>query len=43
MTRRGAKVLDRLDSALDHVQDAVLAPLSPSERKLFVRLLAKLT
>jgi MarR family transcriptional regulator, lower aerobic nicotinate degradation pathway regulator len=43
ITRRGAGALKRLDAVLDHVQDAVLAPLTPNERKTFVRLLAKLT
>lgn len=43
LTRRGAAKLDRLDAVLDEVQDAVLAPLTASERKSFVRLLSKLT
>lgn len=43
ITKRGAGALERLDAALDGVQDAVLAPLTPNERKTFVRLLAKLT
>ncbi len=43
MTRRGARALERLDAVLDDVQDAVLAPLTPSERRTFLRLLAKLT
>ena len=43
MTRRGARALERLDAVLDDVQDAVLAPLSPSERRTFLRLLAKMT
>ena len=43
MTRRGARALARLDAVLDDVQTAVLAPLTPNERKSFVRLLAKLT
>ena len=43
ITRRGVRTLERLDAVLDDVQDAVLAPLSPSERRTFVRLLAKLT
>jgi DNA-binding MarR family transcriptional regulator len=43
MTGRGARALERLDAVLDDVQDAVLAPLTPSERRTFVRLLAKLT
>ncbi len=43
MTRRGARALERLDAVLDDVQDAGLAPLSPSERRTFLRLLAKMT
>jgi DNA-binding MarR family transcriptional regulator len=43
ITRRGADALERLDAVLDDVQDAVLAPLTPNERKTFTRLLAKLT
>lgn len=43
LTKRGADMLERLDSVLDDVQKAVLAPLTPSERKTLVRLLAKLT
>jgi DNA-binding MarR family transcriptional regulator len=42
ITRRGRSTLERLDAALDEVQAAVLAPLSPRERTTFVRLLAKL-
>jgi DNA-binding MarR family transcriptional regulator len=43
ITRRGAGALARLDAVVDDVQDAVLAPLQPSERVTLVRLLAKLT
>lgn len=43
ITKRGSGALERLDAVLDDVQDAVLAPLTPNERKTFVRLLAKLT
>jgi MarR family transcriptional regulator, lower aerobic nicotinate degradation pathway regulator len=42
ITRRGAVTLERLDAVLDAVQDAVLAPLTPNERRTLVRLLAKL-
>jgi DNA-binding MarR family transcriptional regulator len=42
VTRRGRSTLERLDVAVDGVQEALLAPLSPSERATFVRLLAKL-
>ena len=43
MTREGARTLRHLEAVLDGIQDAVLAPLTASERKTFVRLLAKLT
>jgi DNA-binding MarR family transcriptional regulator len=43
LTERGASALERLDSVLDDVQDAVLAPLTPTERRTLVRLLGKLT
>lgn len=43
ITKLGAGVLERLDTVLDTVQEAVLAPLAPNERKSLVRLLAKLT
>ena len=43
MTKRGADTLERLDRVLDDVQNAVLAPLTPSQRETLVRLLAKLT
>jgi MarR family transcriptional regulator, lower aerobic nicotinate degradation pathway regulator len=42
ITRRGLSTLERLDGAVDDVQAAVLAPLTPTERTTFVRLLAKL-
>jgi DNA-binding MarR family transcriptional regulator len=42
ITRRGRSMVERLDGVLDEVQDAVMAPLTPSERATFVRLLAKL-
>ena len=43
LTTRGANALERLDRVLDDVQDAVLAPLTPTERRTLVRLLGKLT
>ena len=43
MTKRGEHVLERVDGVLDEVQDAVLVPLTPNERKVLVCLLAKLT
>jgi DNA-binding MarR family transcriptional regulator len=42
LTARGADTLAHLDTVLDAVQDELLQPLSPNERKSFVRLLAKL-
>ena len=42
ITARGHKTLVRLDAALDEVQDTVLEPLTRSEQKTLVRLLAKL-
>lgn len=41
--KRGAKTLKRLDSTLDGVQRAVLAPLAASEWKVLLRLLVKLS
>ena len=43
ITRRGGRVLERLDGVLDEIQEAVLEPLTPSERKTLARLLEKLT
>jgi DNA-binding MarR family transcriptional regulator len=43
ITRRGGRVLERLDGVLDEIQEAVLEPLTPSERKTLARLLKKLT
>ena len=43
MTKHGARTLRHLDAVLDEIQDTVLAPLTASEQKTFVRLLAKLT
>ncbi|MCU1486615.1 MAG: regulatory protein MarR [Actinomycetia bacterium] len=42
ITKRGSTALERLDAVLDDAQDALLAPLTPSERATLVRLLAKL-
>ena len=42
MTKRGVTTLEHLDTVLDDVQDAVLAPLTAKERRTFVGLLAKL-
>jgi MarR family transcriptional regulator, lower aerobic nicotinate degradation pathway regulator len=42
MTEKGSRLLERLDSGLASVQDAVLAPLSAGERQTLVRLLQKL-
>ncbi|WP_262847579.1 MarR family winged helix-turn-helix transcriptional regulator [Mumia quercus] len=43
LTPRGVAMLGTLQSVLDQVQDDVLSPLTPAERKTFVRLLGKLT
>jgi len=43
ITKSGAKALERLDSTLDGVQRAVLAPLAASERKVLPLLLVKLS
>jgi DNA-binding MarR family transcriptional regulator len=43
ISARGVRLLGRLDSLLDAVQAAVLAPLSARERTTFVGLLEKMT
>jgi DNA-binding MarR family transcriptional regulator len=43
ITKSGLSAVDRVGRVVDGVQDVVLEPLSPSERKTFLRLLAKLT
>jgi DNA-binding MarR family transcriptional regulator len=43
ISKRGSVALERLDGILDDVQDAVLAPLTVSERRSLVRLLGKLS
>jgi MarR family transcriptional regulator, lower aerobic nicotinate degradation pathway regulator len=43
ITISGSRILQRLDSGLAAVQEAVLAPLSAHERRSFLRLLEKLT
>jgi MarR family transcriptional regulator, lower aerobic nicotinate degradation pathway regulator len=42
ITKRGTRTLLTLDSVLDGVQDAVLAPLTRTERDTLVRVPAKL-
>jgi DNA-binding MarR family transcriptional regulator len=42
LTKDGSRALAELDSVLDGIQDRVLAPLSPAERKKLVELLRKL-
>ena len=42
ITKRGSTTLERLDRALDGVQEELLEPLSTTERAMFVRLLGKL-
>ena len=43
ITTRGTTKLARLDVAVDAVQDALLTPLTATERRALVRLLRKLT
>ena len=43
ITKRGTTTLNRIDTVLDSVQEAVLAPLTPTERKTLLRLLRKLS
>jgi DNA-binding MarR family transcriptional regulator len=43
ITPRGTTTLNRIDTILDSVQEAVLAPLTPTERKTLLRLLRKLS
>ena len=42
ITKRGSTTLERLDTALDGVQEALLEPFSANERTTFVRLLTKM-
>jgi DNA-binding MarR family transcriptional regulator len=42
ITSRGGEVLERLDTVLDGVQDALLTALTPKETTTLLRLLAKL-
>ena len=42
ITKHGAGAMERLDSVVDDVQNAVLAQLTANERKTLVRLLGKL-
>jgi len=42
ITPAGRKVLRSIDSAVDHAQDVILAPLSRSERPVFVEMLERL-
>jgi DNA-binding MarR family transcriptional regulator len=43
IAKRGHGVLERLDAALDDVQNALLRPLTATERRTFLRLLGKLS
>jgi DNA-binding MarR family transcriptional regulator len=42
ITRQGTAALQRLQTVVDDVQEAVLAPLTPTERAQLVRVLRKL-
>lgn len=42
ITSEGVEVLNRLDSVLDEVQESVLEPLSPAQRRQLVGLLRRL-
>ena len=42
ITKSGSEILERLDMGLGAVQEAVLAPLSGNERRIFLHLLEKL-
>jgi DNA-binding MarR family transcriptional regulator len=42
ITKAGTKELRKLDKVLDRVQEELLAPLSPGDRRKFVRLLTRL-
>ena len=42
ITRTGSKQLRALDNVLDEIQERVLAPLSPNERRQLTKLLRKL-
>ena len=43
LTDEGAAALDRLDTTLERVQEAVLEPLTAAERPVFLALLRKLS
>ena len=43
ITKSGLIAVDRVGTAVDRVQDLVMDPLSETERRTFLRLLAKLT
>jgi DNA-binding MarR family transcriptional regulator len=42
LTTEGKKMVDRMNRPAQAVQQRLLAPLSPAERKMFVQLLTKL-
>ena len=43
ITPEGADALSRLDAVLEEVQEAVLAPLTATQRRQFINLLSRLT
>jgi MarR family transcriptional regulator, lower aerobic nicotinate degradation pathway regulator len=43
LTPQGADALSRLDTVLDEIQEAVVAPLTTAQRRQFISLLSRLT
>jgi DNA-binding MarR family transcriptional regulator len=42
LTRRGARLVARIEKAVERAQERILAPLPPAERRLFMALLTRL-
>lgn len=42
VTRRGATLVARIETAVGHAQERILAPLAPAERRLFMAMLTRL-